>query len=382
MSLQQVEVDLKKIDKNIKNLKLLLKSGTRFMAVVKSNAYGHGIIQIAKTAVESGANWLGVVNIEEALILREAKISAPILVLGYPDFSLLQSAAQKSITIPVISLEHAEKLANFRLTYNLVVHLKVETGINRLGIARNEIVKVYNLLKKNPKIVVEGIYSHFASVEENDLKYTQKQIKIFNEIIKDLKKKKIIIPLKHISATSAAMIVPEANYDMVRFGIGIYGLWPSASIKKIFLKKYNKPANFIQSALSYKTQIVQIKEVKKNNCVGYGCAYKAKKNIRIAVLPTGYFEGLDRGLSNKGEVLIDGKRCPIIGRVCMNMSVVDISTTKIKLQNSNFKYNEVIIIGKQGDEEITVDEIAKKLGTINYEIVARIPEHINRIYRV
>jgi len=390
MSLQTVEIDLQKIKENIFNLKTLLKPGVRFMAVVKSNAYGHGIVQVAKTAVESGVNWLGVVNLEEAIKLRENNIEIPILILGYPDFSLIQSAAQKLITIPVFSIEFAEKLANFKLNYPLTVHLKVETGINRLGLEKNEVVKAYNILAKNPKIIVEGIYSHFASVEEQDMEYSNKQIKRFDEILKELVKKKIHIPLKHISATSALMILPDAQYNMVRSGIGIYGLWPSKEVKEQFLKRTQKQENFLQPALTYKTQIVQVKNVKKGDKIGYGCTYTAEKNMKIAVLPIGYFENMDRGLSNNGEVLIAGQRCPIVGRICMNMAVIDISQLNFKFsirqaqdrKISNVKNNEVIVIGKQGKEEITTDEVAKRLGTINYEVVARIPEHITRIYRI
>ncbi len=396
MALTHVEVDLSKIKQNIKNLKYLIRPETKTMVVVKSNAYGHGIIQVAKTAIEAGANWLGVVNIGEGLRLREAGTRVPILVLGYPGFSQIQHAAQKGIAIPILSIEQAERLASYKLSYPLVVHLKVETGINRLGLQKNEIIKAYNLLKLNKQIVIEGLYSHFASVEEENINYSQKQIKNFGEVLKELKKKKINIPLKHFSATSAVMILSEAQYDMVRLGIGVYGLWPSEGVKKTFLKSKNADENFLQPALSYKTQIVQLKDVKRGDVIGYGCTYRAKKNMTIAVLPVGYYEGIDRLLSNPsplgknykgGEVLIKGQRCQIIGRVCMNMIIADVSKlSKISVGD------EVVIIGKQTvttpvrsgprSESIGADEIAKKIKTINYEIVSRIPEHITRIYKL
>ncbi len=401
MALTYLEIDLTIIKNNIKNLRYLLSPNIKAMAVIKSNAYGHGIVEVAKSAIEAGCSWLGVVNVKEAMLLRNAGVRSQILVLGYPDFADIQNAAQFSIAVPVVSLKQAEQLSKYKLSYPLVVHLKVETGINRLGLKKNEIIKACELLKMNKQIVIEGLYSHFSSVEEEDIEYSKLQLKRFNEIVKLLEKRKINIRLKHLCATAPGIILDEAHFDMVRLGIGIYGLWPSEKIKKRFLKQ-NANNSFLQSALTYKTQIVQIKDVRKGESIGYGCTYKANKNVRIAIIPVGYYEGVDRLLSNpsplgknykSGEVLIAGQRCPIVGRVCMNMTIIDVS--EVSRVSKVSVGDEVVIIGEQeipkrlrsGSQpesvrKITADEIADKIKTINYEIVTRIPEHIPRIYKI
>lgn len=352
-------------------MKSLLEPQTNFLAVVKANAYGHGVIQCAKAAIEAGANWLGVVEINSALELRKADIKAPILVLGYPEINLLNDASKNNISVPVISLDYAKEISEMKFSGKLKVHLKVETGLNRLGMLEDEALLACKVLQTNSNIEVEGIYSHLAAVEEGKIDFTFKQIDNFKKIIRAFENQNIHIPLKHIAASAGAMLVPEAHFDMVRDGISTYGLWPSGENKESFGAQ-----DFLEPVLSFKTQIVQVKNIKAGEKVGYGCTFEAKNDMTIGILPVGYFDGLDRGLSNKGEVLVDGARCPIIGRVAMNMIII-----KLKVESEKLKARqEVTIIGKDGDEEITVDEIADKLGTINYEVVARLPEHLKRIY--
>ena len=279
----------------------------------------------------------------------------------------------------------------------LKIHLKIETGISRLGFSEEEWPELLKELKKLPKnIIVEGIYSHFASVEECDFTYAKKQVEKFKKFKKLLEKNSksytlSATPLYHLAASAATMVFPEFRFDMVRCGISIYGLWPSKVIKIAFETKNEKlktknqnlkfKTEFLKPVLSYKTKIIQIKKVEVGEHIGYGCTYQVKKPMTIAVIPVGYAEGFDRGFSNPsqagnraGEVLIKGIRCPVVGRVCMNMTVIDISPLRAKTGD------EVVLIGKQGNKEITTDEWAEKLGTINYEITTRIPEHIKRIY--
>lgn len=388
-SLSKIEISRENIAYNLKNVKALLKSQTRLMIVVKSNAYGHGLVEFAKEAVKCGADYLGVVNIDEALELRRAHIIKPILVLGYVPKEALADAAKNYIDISIISPEQVVEILNSKYEGKLKIHIKAETGINRLGINAKNILNICKELSRIKKVELVGIYSHLASVEENNLDYTAEQFRNFGTIIKTLEKYNIKIPIKHIAASGATFLFPESHFNMVRVGIASYGLWPSEENRKNFLAEadIDIPKPFLKPVLSYKTQIVQVKEI-SGGYVGYGCTYRVTKAMKIAVIPVGYFEGLDRGLSCSskkttktersgcGEVLISGVRCPIIGRVCMNMSIVDISKLKSQITNGE----EVVIIGKQGKEEITVDEIAKKIDTINYEIVSRIPEHIPRIY--
>lgn len=389
--LSWVEIDTQAIKYNLKNLKSLLRQRTRFMVVVKSNAYGHGIVKFAQEAIKNGADWLGVVNIDEALKLRAEKIIKPIMVLGYVPVERLKEAGKNNIIVPIISMEYIADIVRAKLKEKLTVHIKVDTGINRMGIRPESIVSAYKMLSKMKNIKMEGIYSHLASVEENNMNYTGEQFNEFGRAVRLLKNNNINIPLKHIAASGAAMLLAESHFDMVRCGISCYGLWPSEENKKSFWDEADPDTKkpFLKPVLSYKTQLVQVKEV-KSGYIGYGCTYRVKRAMKIGVIPVGYYEGLDRGLSGAqkmydqeaeragfGEVLVDGIQCSIVGRICMNMTIVDIS--KVKSQKSKVG-EEVVIIGKQGKSEITVEELARKINTINYEIITRIPEHIPRIY--
>lgn len=389
--LSWVEINKKNISYNIRNLNSLIRKKVRFMAVVKSNAYGHGLVEFSQEAVRAGVDYLGVVNIDEALNLRNAGIKTPILVLGYMPSTRANEAQKNDIEITVMSHEYAVKLMKEKIQSKLKVHIKVETGINRLGIQKQNILSVFKELSKTKKIDIVGLYSHLASVEENNLDYTAEQFKEFGEIIKALEKYNFKVPMKHIAASGAMLIFAESHFDIVRSGIACYGLWPSEDNKKNFYLEADPdwPRPFLKPVLSFKTRIAQIKEV-GGGYIGYGCTYRVTRAMRIAILPIGYYESFDRGLSCSsgkqitkmersgcGEVLIAGKRCPVVGRVCMNMTIVDIS--KINPKDVHID-DEVVIIGKQGKEKITVEEVAEKLNTINYEIVSRIPEHIPRIY--
>jgi alanine racemase len=279
-----------------------------------------------------------------------------------------------------VSLEQAKEIAEIGYDKKLKVHLKIDTGLNRFGLSPiqnsrldiSEILAAIQLLKSNHNINIEGIYSHMAAVEE-DVYDDHGQQELMYDTIKELKKKNIEIPIKHLAASAATMMMSETHFDLVRCGIAIYGLWPSLEVKKAFLR-IGKTNDFLKPVLSYKTHIVAIKKVERHSKIGYGRTFTAKKDMIIGVLPIGYYEGLDRGLSNNGEVLVCGKRCPIVGRICMNISIVDVTGITAKVGD------EVVIIGKQGDLEITVDDMAEKLGTINYEVVTGFPEHLKRIY--
>jgi|GEM_PF-155451 len=430
--LKWLEIDLNNLKYNVRNLKLLLEPNVhpgdrraKFMAVVKSNAYGHGMIKCAEMAIGAGADWLGVVNIEEALELRitgSGLRKTPILVLGYVDLRDFQVAAENNISVAIVNFDQIKELITNgrKLPANLKIHLKIETGISRLGFTENEWPKLIREVMKLPKnIIIEGIYSHFASVEEYNLAYARTQIEKFMKFKKSYQQSVVSSqrysascpePIFHMAASAAAMILPEAHFDMVRCGIAIYGLWPSKETKKSFMESRALArggklkfaiSKMLKPVLSYKTKIVQIKKISRGDCIGYGCAYFAKKPMLIAIAPVGYAEGFDRGFSNPapngnkfGEVLIGGQKCPVVGRVCMNMSAIDITKLKIqfaniglqgsdsKSQQTELKIGEnIVLIGQQGDNIITADEWAEKLGTINYEVTTRIPSYITRIYK-
>lgn len=338
------------------------------MAVVKSNAYGHGMIPMAQ-AVEGLTDWFGVVSGSEALVLRKAGIKKPILVLSFYDSNQIVELVKHKISLAVYDLKQAQAISaaakKFKITAN--IHLKVDTGTSRLGIFSPAVVSFVEKLLHLPNIKIEGVFSHFAASEEN-LDFTFKQDVWFSSVIEELEWRGGD-PIQHIACTAASVVAPKSRHCMVRLGIGLYGLWPSIQAQK--------RANFaLKPALGWQTGVIQVKDLLKGANVGYGLSYKTKRPTKLAILPVGYFDGYDRKLSNQGEVLIGGKRCKVLGRVCMNLIMVDVTdVTNVKIGDT------AVLIGRQGREEITADELAKKIGTINYEVVTRINPLIPRIIK-
>jgi alanine racemase len=338
---------------------------TWLMAVVKANAYGHGMIEVAKT-IEKETDWFGVASGAEALALRRAGIKKPILVLSFYSADETAELVKKKVSLAVYDLAQAKLISQAakKLKVTANIHLKVDTGTSRLGIFPQAVGKFVNQLLRLPNLKTEGLFSHFAASEES-LEFTRQQNFLFDLAIDELEWRGID-PIQHIACTAAGIVAPGSRHCMVRLGIGLYGLWPSLEAKK--------QAKFaLKPALTWVTRVVQVKTIPKGAFVGYGLTFQAKRPTTLAVLPIGYFDGFDRGLGNLGEVLIHGKRCKVLGRVCMNLTMVDVTDVK------NVKAGDlVVLIGKQGKEEITADELAKKLGTINYEIVTRINPLIKR----
>lgn len=361
-----VEISRENLLHNFGEFKKILPPGVKFMAVVKANAYGHGLVAVARILKEK-VDWFGVNNLEEALVLKKIGVEKPILILGYTPLAHLDEVVKNGFRQVVYNLETAKALRR-----STRVHLKVETGTNRQGIRKEEILAFVKEITKYPQIEIEGIYTHLADVEEVDNHgYFHKQLTAFKEVIKTLEENGVVIPLKHTACTAAAILFPETYFNLVWVGIGLYGLWPSKEVKKDAQKK---AINLdLRPVLNWKTKVVQLKRVKKAESVGYGCTFKALKDLIIAVLPVGYFDGYDRKLSNCGQVLIKGKIAPVVGRVCMNMAMVNISQIGgVKVED------EVVLLGKQGSEKITAEDLAERVGTINYEIVSRINPQIPR----
>lgn len=339
------------------------------MPVVKSNAYGHGMLEIAKL-VEPKVKWLGVVNLDEALFLREQGIKKKILVLSYVDEKKLSQAVKKQIDLPVYDLSFAKKIsqAAARIKKKANVHIKIDTGASRVGILPDQAVSFIKQVSNLSHLRIAGIYSHFAS-SEDDQRYTKKQLFNFNKVAQEVKTLGIKVPYYHFGCSAATLTTPASNYNMIRLGVSLYGLWPSVEAKKTVQKRKR---NFnLKPALVWKTRILQVKEIPAGTKVGYGCSYTARKKMTMAVMAAGYWEGYDRHLSNRGVVIVKGKRCPIIGRICMNISMIDVSAVK------NAKAgNEVILLGPNN----SADEAAEKIGTINYEVVTRINPVLKRVY--
>ena len=381
-SLTWINVDLKAIDHNIKQIQRLLKPDTCIIAIVKGNAYGHGIYEVARQALKSGANMLGVATATEALTLRKRSVLQPIVVLG----AVSKEEAKHLIKEKVAMSLHSEE--SYRAIYHVakvlkkkaIVWVKIETGINRLGLEANGSGGAINLIKriadKTRLFELQGLYSHLASVEELNKSYTQTQILAFERVIKKVEDLNIKIPYISLAASAAATMMPESRFNCVRIGIEMYGLWPSRGVA-LWTKRTKKTRGFkLKPALSFSTRLIQIKRIKAGEYVGYGCNFQARQAMTVGVIPVGYFEGLPRSLSNLGFALIKGAVVPMVGKVCMNMSMLDISRRpRAKVGD------EVVLIGRSQNKEISATDMADWANTINYEIVTRLPEHIERIYK-
>lgn len=378
MYINWLEISRSAIKYNLKQFRKIIGSKVKLMAIVKSNAYGHRMISCAKIALNSEADWLGVVNLDEALELRRANIKSPILILSYfpiKDLKQIREAIRVSVDLPVYDLKTAKLLSKTasKLGKLARIHIKVDTGTSRLGVLVKNALGFIKQVEKLSNLEIQGIFSHYASSESFDQTFTNKQVEKFRSLLERLKREGIEIPLAHTACSASTIVNPQTHFDMVRIGISMYGLWSSEDTKRLAQKV--RPDFNLKPVLAWKTRIIQIKQLPKGTTVGYGCTYKVKRPTKLAVLPCGYYEGYSRLLSNKGEVLVKGKRAKVLGRVCMNLIMVDVTNIpKVKVED------EVILIGKQGKEEITADEIAEKIGTINYEVVSRINSNLPRIY--
>jgi alanine racemase len=366
--LSWLEINLDNIAQNIKSIRSFISGRSKIMAMIKANAYGHGLIEVGKCCQDAGADFLGVDEVREALALRFAGVRIPILVMGFTEREDVISAIKNNISLTVSNIyqgrlisEEAEKIQR-----KAKVHLKVDTGMRRFGPIEVNAVEFLKEVKKIPKLEFEGLYSHLASAEARDKSFTFRQLGTFQEIIADFKKEGFSVPYNHIAASAAALSIPSSQLDMVRLGIVIYGLFPTPELRSFF---------DLKPAMVYKAKIVELKKLPGSQKIGYGGAYTTQNPTTIAVMPIGYADGIDRGLSNLGKVLVRGQRVSIIGRVCMNSTIIDVTDV-----DNVAMEDEIVVIGRQGNEEITPGELAGYTGTINYEIIARIPEHITRVY--
>ncbi len=340
----------------------------KMLSVVKSNAYGHNFIEFAKEQEKLGIDFLGVDSVLEALALRREGIKVPILVLGYTLPEMIKKASEKNISITISNFESLS--AVIQIGKKIKVHIKADTGFNRHGFLESDISKVIEKLKKNRNIIVEGLFTHFSmSKDPYYLTYTKTQINRFNKWQESFRKAGFS-PICHASATSGTLLYKEAHLDMVRVGIGLYGIWPSDEAKHFFGDKLS-----LVPVLSWKTIIVETKIIPKGSKVGYDGTIIVKRDSVIAICPIGYWHGYPRALSNIGYVLINGKEARILGRVCMDIIMIDITDIK------NVKVgDEVVLIGKSKNAEISADEIAKLLSASTYELLTRINPLIKRFY--
>jgi len=364
----RVEIDLDSIAYNIHQIRKKVGNKTKTMAVMKANAYGHGAVEVAKVAIDAGAQWLAVALVEEGIQLREAGIQSPILILGSTPPDQVHEVIKYNLSQTVCSRELIETLSNEAQSWNQTakVHIKVDTGLGRLGIFPEEVAAFVKESSCLEGIEIEGIFTHF-SVADEDKAFTELQIKKFKEVISNLEREKIHIPLKHAANSAAVVGFASSYFNLVRPGIILYGLYPSPEMNRTIPLK---------PAMSFKTKITYLKRVPAGYSLSYDRTFTTKRKSLIAILPVGYADGYPRALSNKGEVLIKGKRAPVVGMICMDMTLVDVThIPDVKVGD------EVVLFGKQNGAQISADEIASKSGLINYEILCGISKRVPRIYK-
>ena len=375
------EVDLKAIAHNVRELRRITSPDARLMAVVKANAYGHGLVEVAGKALESGAQALGVARASEGIQLRKAGFDSSILVFSYTPPALAKELVEFDLTQTVYSYKTANALSAAVGSFDktIRVHLKVDTGMGRLGVlpdcfrtlqssrdVDNAVHEVESIARLR-NLEIDGIYTHFAIADSPDSSYTENQLEIFMNFIDQLKLAGLEFPVKHAANSAAVINMPKTHLDMVRAGISIYGLYPSDNVDK---RRIN-----LKAAMELKARIIHLKKVPTGFKVSYGITYETEKATTIATVPIGYADGFNRLLSSRGHMLVCGRKAPIIGRVCMDMTMLDVGNIpEVSLED------EVVIFGKQGDASITADEIASSINTINYEIVSTIADRVPRIY--
>ena len=378
-----VEIDLRALEKNTHAVKRFLGKKTLLCGVVKSNAYGHGLVPVARALASFGADWLGVDSAVEAFRLREKGVRIPLLVLGYTLPAHFARASKEKISLTVSNMPALEKALTWvaETKKPLSVHLKIDTGMHRQGFLPEEMPalkkilqeishnKHSNILKNVGMFKVEGMYSHLADPNPKAPASARAQIRQFKKSVAELPVA-AGKPLLHIGATAGAACFPDPFFTMARIGIALYGMWPSMEVRDMMMKKKTK----LTPVLSWRTIVGEVKKIKKGERVGYGFTEKVLCDSTIAVLPVGYWHGYPRALSGKAPVLIRGKRAKVLGRVSMDMTVVDVTDIRGVAAG-----DAVTLIGKDGAEEITAGELAERAGTISHEILTRINPLVERI---
>ena len=359
------QIDLSAIEHNIEEIRSKINNDTKLCAIIKADAYGHGAIAVAKTAVKAGVDYLAVAILNEALELRNAGFKEPILILGFTPLEQAGLVVDRGITQTVFSVEAAEALSKAAVSQNKIakVHIKIDTGMYRIGIQPEQAGELARKISKLKNIEIEGVFSHFATSDAKDKSFAYTQLAKFNEAIKNIEAENIFIPIKHIANSAAILDMPEAQFNMVRAGVILYGLWPSTEVEKTIELK---------PALQLKAKIAYVKTVAAGHGISYGCTFVTKKESVIATLPIGYADGYTRMLTGKVQVVVRGKRVPVVGKICMDQCMIDVTDVPGVKEG-----DEVVLFG---NKEIPIDEIADLLGTINYEIVCMVGNRIPRVY--
>lgn len=365
------KIDLDAIAYNMEQMKQNIRPETKVMAVIKADGYGHGAVQIAEMMERWNYIWgFAVATLDEAVVLRTEGIQKPILVLGcvFPDQYM--EMLKHEIRMNIYTEEMAESISRMaaREGETAYMHIKLDTGMSRLGFGINEqSAETIKRISKMPNVNMEGIFTHFTKADEKDKSFTKKQIQEFVWMTERLKEKNVRFTYEHCSNSAGIIDVPEANFDIVRAGISTYGLYPSEEVDKTNVK--------LKPALALKSHVAFVKEIESGTPVSYGGTFVAKEKMKIATIPVGYADGYPRSLSNKGYVLIRGKKAPILGRVCMDQFMVDVT----QIEGVSFG-DKVTMIGKDGNEILPVEVLSELSGRFNYEFVCDLGKRIPRVY--
>lgn len=365
------EIDLDAIAHNVLEIRRVIGKKVEMMGVIKADAYGHGVSEVVRTLLDNGVSRLAVSMLDEAIQIRKMGIRVPILIFGYTDSSRAEEVILHDITQAVFSREMAQVLskAAVKLGKTARVHIKLDTGMTRVGFMPDHRA-IENILEiqRLPGLMIEGLFTHFASADEEKRDYTIMQFERFMNVCRELDKLGVHIPLRHVCNSAGIMQYPQMHLDMVRPGIILYGLYPSQEVdrEKISLKP----------AMSLKANVILVKDVEPGICISYGRTFRTSRPSKIATVPVGYADGYTRLLSNKGRMLVNGEYAPVVGRVCMDQCMIDVTDLKHEVHVGD----EVVIFGNQNGECISADEIAADIGTIGYEVICNISKRIPRVY--
>jgi alanine racemase len=377
------EVDLSAIAHNVRELRRVTHAAAKLMAVVKADGYGHGCRQVACTALANGATSLGVARIDEALQLRKDGFEAPILIFGFTPPAMTEKLLDFRLTQTIFSKHGARAWSEAAQKHHqrIKVHVKVDTGMGRLGLLpdsmrpglplRNKGRRILDDIKsvlRLPGLEVEGIFTHFASADSKDKSSANKQLILFKDVLEKLGREGVKIPVKHAANSAAVIDLPDSHLDMVRPGIALYGLYPSLEL--------NKNGVELKQAMTLKARVVHVKQVPAGFNISYGETYQTKRPTTIATISAGYADGFNRLLSSCGHVLIHGQKAPIVGRICMDSTMVDVGHIP-----QTAVFDEAVLFGRQKDAVISADDLAKQLNTINYEVVSTLTGRVSRVYR-
>ncbi len=363
-----IEVDLDAIAHNVQAIRAIVGRRCAVAAVVKAQAYGHGSVAVAKAALEGGATWLAVARVREGAQLRQAGIQAPILVLGPAEGPEVDTAVDLDLRPTIVNEQQARAFSGAASASGreVPVHVKLGTGLNRYGIARDEALHLLRMMRELPGLRLEGAYSHFATADEIDLDFARQQLRVFGEALSALRAEGANPPVVHVAASAATMVLKESHFDMVRLGISLYGAYPSPHLRGVV---------DLRPALSMHSRIARVFDLAAGDSVGYGRTYVAKTHLRAGLVPVGYADGLPRSHSNRGALLVNGRRATLIGRVSMDQCVVDLNDCGDVEVGA-----PVVVIGSQEGTTLDIDTFAAISGTISYEALTSLGVRVPRVY--